>query len=744
LAQLWDEARAQITDHRCSTRPGIEVVMLRRLLTALSAAALAIACSSAVARADGGTTYSWVGSSQDPTADNHSWTDQRNWSPKGVPGDGDSVVIVQPDAAHCSASVDGVPTVSLVGFSMSQNPTLCGTGIRGGSISVTGTFDWNGGSLGTPVTVEAGAVGTISGTNGITDTLVQSMAVDGSLDLTGAASLFFGNDHPLGITVAAGGTLGSDGDSRLSALSCCNSPATIVNGGTLHVGSGTLQAAGVEIDQNGTVQVDAGALLDSMGGLVNATAGSHYAGAGTWRIENLARARMLGQQVLGAGFHLQLGTLGGDTGATLGGRFTLAGTGTFDWSTGTVGGTVTFGRAVHVHVSGTAVTNGRRQFAPTDPTSSATAPSQLTNHGTITLDDGATVSQASGTTITNASDGSLDFAPGTAITGSACCLATAVLANEGGHVSVDSAATSAPVVLTNLSFRDDAGTTSIASGQQLQLSHGPQHSLANSSVVGGGVLQDAGATAVSGTVSLADGADLALVTGGTLDGTATVDGDGVVQWTGGSMSGNLTLSPAQGTSIGGTALKSVAPAAGGAPSTVIVRSALDFAAGTSSTHDLLDLGASSLVVAGHTSVPAFAEIHAGTLTNRGILTVSAGTDHADRTGPTATTVNTGTISVASGTFAIVNTFQQNKGTLAFSATASGNGRLTVGQPASVAGTVRIVNHFRPAVGATLTVLTSSALTWTGNVQSAGTATATGHWVAAPSATALAVQWQANA
>src|SRR3954452_10189957 len=53
-----------------------------------------------------GTTYTWVGNTQLAGADNHSWTDGRNWSPEGVPGDGDSVVIEQPSNSDCFAHVD--------------------------------------------------------------------------------------------------------------------------------------------------------------------------------------------------------------------------------------------------------------------------------------------------------------------------------------------------------------------------------------------------------------------------------------------------------------------------------------------------------------------------------------------------------------------------------------------------------------------------------------------------------------
>lgn len=720
---------------------------MRRSILLAFALLLGFVPFSAAAHASGGTTYTWVGSSVDPSADNHSWTDARNWNPGGVPGDGDSVVIAPPDASHCTASVDGIPSVSLVDLSVSQPPDLCGTSIHGGPITVSGTFSWNGGAVDTPLTLAAGSTGTVSATNGTRNAVWQNIEVDGSLtldDLGGSGNLFFANYSALQLTIATGGTLTSTGTTEIDALSCCNAPGSIVNNGLLRVDSGRLHANNIGVDQHAQLSIASGATLDSDGGLANATAGAHYLGAGTWTIENGAKARFLGQQTLGTAFHLQLGTIGALSGAVFGGTFTINGAGTFDWSAGTLGGAVTVGKAAHLHVSGVTINNGRRQFAATDPTISGTTPSKLTNHGDITVDNGAAVSMAGTTTLTNLSDGTINLAPGIAISSSSCCSSPAVIANNGGQVVVDSAATSLPVVLSSLSYQDRFGTTAIAAGQQLQLTHGPLHRLTGTHVIGGGTLQLGGATALSGHVALSDGTTVALVSGGTIDGTATLNGDGALQWTGGSMSGNLTLAPAGGTSVSGTVAKSVQPISGGGTSTVHVRTALSFAAGTSSVHDYLDLGSNTLDLEGRTTMPAFVEIHAGTLNNTGALTVAAGADHADRTGPTAITVNTGTLAITSGTFAIVNTYQQTAGTLAITATANANGLLTVAHAASVAGTLRMVNHYHPTAGDSRTVLTAAGLTWTGTVTTTGTDSAIGQWVAMPTANALAVQWQPNA
>jgi hypothetical protein len=104
-------------------------------------------------------------------------------------------------------------------------------------------------------------------------------------------------------------------------------------------------------------------------------------------------------------------------------------------------------------------------------------------------------------------------------------------------------------------------------------------------------------------------------------------------------------------------------------------------------------------------------------------------------------LNTGTISLLSGTFALANTFEQDAGTLAITVTASGSGKITTVHGASVGGTLHMINKVVPADGATLTVLTSNALTWTGTVTTTGQGAQLGHWAAAPTATALSVQWQ---
>ncbi len=106
-----------------------------------------------------GQTLTWVGSSIDHNADNHSWTDPRNWSPEGVPGDGDAVNIVSPKTVPCDVHVDTVPQgVDLANLLLSTSTTTgCSASLKGGSITVLSTMEWTGGTLDTPVVMSPGS-----------------------------------------------------------------------------------------------------------------------------------------------------------------------------------------------------------------------------------------------------------------------------------------------------------------------------------------------------------------------------------------------------------------------------------------------------------------------------------------------------------------------------------------------------------------------------------------------------------
>ena len=443
---------------------------MRIHLLALAVVAAFVGLLPAAADAAGGTAYTWVGSSQDPNADNHSWTDARNWSPSGVPGDGDSVSIAQPDGTHCTAHVDNVPAVTLAGFNLIQSPDLCGTSINGGQITVTGTFTWDGGVLNTATTIAAGAVGTIGGTNGELNVLSQNLDVGGSLGLSGlpGTSTTPGDPgtpalrivNPYVLHVLAGGTLTSTGDNKVTFLSCCNNPARVTNDGTVTVDGGTFEVDAVAFDQNGALTAADGGRLVSDSAPVTAGDGATYDGDGGWTIHEHSHAVFTGTQTIGSAFHLELGTLTDGSGSTLQGTATLAGSGTFDWSGATIEAALTVAHGVTVRASGAGTNNGRRILAGVD----GDTPTPLTVHGRFVVDDGATIGTGPVARLVVASDGSLSLAPGASFSSGSCCVHPDRIVNHG---TLTVPAGTGTALLGNVALQSD-GTVVLAAGTVLQ------------------------------------------------------------------------------------------------------------------------------------------------------------------------------------------------------------------------------------------------------------------------------------
>lgn len=634
-------------------------------LTSAIVTAAALAASSAPALA-AGTSYTWIGSAQSSGGDNHSWTDSRNWSPSGVPGAGDSVSIAPPDGSHCTAHVDNVPTVALAGFSLSQPAAFCGSGIFGGDLTVTGTFSWDGGTLNTPTTIAPGATGTISGTNGRLNTLDANMEVGGTLALSGIADSGASNaggfriNNPDVLHVDSGGTLDSEGPNAVQDLSCCNAPAKIVNDGTLDVSSGDFTVRGVEVDQNGTLSASSGGRLVSTLAPLTASNGATYSGSGGWLIEQQATAKLAGTQNIGSGFHLELGGLDQNSPAQLGGTATLTGAGVLDWTGGTIEGNLTIAHGMEVHAFGAHTDNGKRGLSGQDGLSGGTA-STLTNHGTISFGNGATVLTSNQAKLVNSSDGTLTLAPGTQFASVGCCTNPDRVINHG-QVAVTTGTSTDPVVIGHVSYQASGGSTSVPANRSLQLSGGPRGSLASTAVRGGGTLAVADPTTVSGPITVGTGTRLALQPGGSFDGTATIGGPGSLPWTGGAFSGNVTVTAGGGVPVSGPDTKTIANVAGGStPSKLTLKAPTVFAAGTSANPNLVELGSSTLTLASTTSALNHVELAHGKLVNTGSLTTNPGTTGTVELPGTGQFINSGTVTVHSGTLQDDGDYSQTAG-----------------------------------------------------------------------------------
>jgi hypothetical protein len=697
--------------------------MKARRIAVVSAVVSVMISAPVSARAAGGTTYTWVGNTQMAGADNHSWGDARNWNPSGVPGDGDSVIIEQPSSGDCFAHVDGVPTVSLVDFTLIESPTLCTTSVSGGAITVTGSFSWNGGQLITPTSVQSGASAEISGSNQRLNSLAQDLDVAGDLTLLGVSGQgALQIAHGQVLHIEAGTSLLSSGANEINGNACCTDPAKVVNDGTISVNGGTLTIAAAELDQQAALATSLGGELVTTGAPITTGSVGTYTGNGRWMIEDRAAARFSGTQTLGSGFHLEFGGLTSTYSSTLGGTATLAGTGTFDWSGGVVEAQLTVGHGVSVQADGVHTGGAARVLQGRDYSGGgAGVPVTQTNHGVITVAHGATITTAGQAHLVNASNGVLNLGPGSAVSGQSCCAAPDRIVNAG-TVRGTAGSGAGPATLSFLSYQS-SGTTSIASGRILQLTGGAPNKLTGGMVNGGGQLSIASPTALSGTVTVGTHTNVLVVGAhGSLDGTATLAGAGAMTWTGGSLSGNLTLAPTGGIAISGSDLKTIANIGGGSTSSLVRMTApTTIAAGTATAHDAINIGASVLVLAAATNAGTFTEFDNGSLLNRATLNIHTGKVFA-------TTYN-----------------QAASGRLAVDLSSTAHGLLQVTGAASLRGSVALHNAYPPTLGSTVTVAKAQtltdALTCVHTTGTGSTGTHAGHWVDTGAAAKLTLAWR---
>lgn len=748
---------------------------LRAVLTAIVVAATLISMPAGSAHAAGGSSFVWQGSANGSGGDNHSWTDPRNWIPNGVPADGSSVAIDDPDAAHCTAAVDNVPAVALVGFSLAA--TRCSSSVKGGAITVTGTFNWNGGSIFTPTTIAAGATGTIAGSNAHLSGLAANLDVAGTLTLSGIPDSGASNQggfriaNPQVLHVLAGGQLISSGPNAVQPLSCCNNPARIVNDGTIVTSGGDLLLHGIAVDEHGAINAAAGSRLVSDLGPATASSGASYTGGGSWMLYDGSTLKLDGTQTLQPGFRLQVGTMGADGSVRIGGTATLTGGGKLDWQGGTIEGNLTIAHGTTLSAVGAHTGNGGRFLSGTDGLSGGVA-SQVTNHGSMAISGGAGLTTGYAAQLVNASDGVLAMDPGTVIGTISCCVNPSRVVNSGA-LTVPTGSSAAAVQLSGVAYRASGGSAAIAVGRTMVVSDAPS-SLANTTVRGGGRLEVAAPTAASGTVNVS-GSEIEVDPGGSLDGTATFAGSGSVRWIGGSMSGHLTVGVAAGLRLGGTAPKSLANVAGGAVhSQLSVTGPMSFDPGTGTHQNVLDLGQSTLQTRGNTHLSSYAGVVNGAvlntghltadpgaayafigsgLTNRGTVTVARGTLRTSLTLAAGTLDGTGTISggvtnqggtvspggAAVGTLHIVGAYAQGAGGhLALTMGSASRDLLSVSGHATLAGTLLVHNvGYTPRVGQSRRVLTASSVTsGLRCTATSGTGSGRRHWAATHGATWL--------
>jgi hypothetical protein len=638
-----------------------------------------------------GTSFTWTGH-----GDGTSWGDASNWNPSSVPGTCDSVGI------PIEANITGAPAVSLDNFTIDASAGSDGT-LTGGPLTVTGHFEWDGGSLAATVNLPAGSTGTIAGPANIKGLGSGGAGLPGALNVSGSLTLddASGSNGNIGlgaggsqgvITVEHGGTLTATGENDVDGTTCCSGTElpTLVNDGTIDVTGGQLFTEGVVFGQAGHVTVATGALLDADSPVQFGTSTS-YSGAGELLLDTASSPDPLdGTLSLGKGFDLDLGPQ-----ACLDGTGTITGKGGFDFTGGELTAALTIAAGATMDVTG----SGGQNLNDRD---CGTANGTITNNGKI-LVQGSTLSFGASGTITTSKGATFAIAPGATLTTDSCCGTKKLLINDGtlevtarpSGVPKGTPATIFPVPFSN------SGTINVAKDQELVLEDAPTTFSSGTSVTGaGGTTVIQAPVAASGTLTIGPKATLDLDQNGSVNGNVSLAGSGTLAWTGGSMSGTVGVASTVPAHISGAAGHSVVNQPNGKTSVLTTHGLVSIAAGTAKTADLVEVGeGDQWVSAGTLTLPKDASIGATSccgptpgLKNTGTMTLATG---GGRDAMTTGLDNTGTLKLASGTLAIdVGSFQQAaSGTLAvtFAGTSPGTGfgRLDVSDKATLAGKLLI-------------------------------------------------------
>ena len=470
--------------------------------TLVVGAALAVVVPGTAAYAS--TTYTW--DKANPEGDHRNWDTKENWSPAGIPGDGDSVVIA-----------DGGPDLGVPNGLHLQDLEVTGFGrLSGGSVTVDRLFQWSGGTIHTALTVAfEGMVTAGDGKN--RKQLGADLTVKGRLDLVDSGTT--DKTHlqvmaPNRIVVTTSGTLSSIGNSKISYTSCCVNPARVVNNGSLTVLGGTLTLEHVQLDQKRDLWINGGAKVHSDGGTVELATGSTYTGGGELHLDGLSvlapkddatlsqgAAKLFGTIDVGKDF-----TLRASNGTQLTGAATVGGHGTLLLDGAQVYGEITTGPDLRLQIIGTDARPTRLTVWKNVPGYRGT----LALRGVGSVASGAVVRTSTGALLTVAKGGTLRLLPGALVDATSCCIRRAEVVNErGGTLEVPSGP-GTTATLKFVAFRS-AGTVKVAAGRTLLLDRAT-------------FVQSDGRTEIADKGVLSAKEPL-VYTGGELAGTGTVRGN---------------------------------------------------------------------------------------------------------------------------------------------------------------------------------------------------------------------------
>lgn len=509
------------------------------------------------------TTYTWIGGDS-------TWNEPANWSPNGVPGAGDNVVI-------------NSGTVKLT-TNVQVKDLILNSGIITGNadLSITGEMSWSSGSLaGSGTTnVNPGAALAISG-SGLKNLIKRTLRNQGTITWTGTGELKLRNHAH--IQNEAGALFDILNNVRMDYV-LADSGGSFTNAGTLtkSAGGGETQIDPVFINtSSGVVNANSGILRFERGDTVTASAGTFNIEAGDYLV--LAERSFLfdGAAFNGNGtvqlLDVDTGTGNGVVVDVSGSGITVATgvtmevnedkaffkgsgpvviNGTFRLIDGTISGTGSF------TVNGSFDFNGSKSKTIDGRTIIVAGSMSRSGTGLVELSNNAMISILSGATFNIQADGTLDFLDplggslvnaGTLIRSAGTGLATIDLPfYNTGTLTVNSGT----LQLTRGSSHTNT-TLAVAAGRLLNF-NGGVHSLDNIIFTGGGTVQFSidSVKVLSGGLSVDVTTTLAIA-GGVVAGSGNITANGALNWSGGTITGSGALTANSALNISGSNAKTL-------------------------------------------------------------------------------------------------------------------------------------------------------------------------------------------
>ena len=556
--------------------------------------------------------------------DGSSWSDGMNWASMTVPSNGDSVTI-QPTASEPTPHVTGMP-----GGTMLQDLTLTDASLSGGDVTVAGDFSWSVShgteTLAATLTAEGDASFGGAGEEDSQD----PMTLNSTAEFNGPGLLSIQDSGP---AITNNGSLTVAPNAVVRATVCCVNPDVFLNTGTVSLASGTANLAFMEFNDQGSVVVGPGSLLDITGGPGGFGAGADITGGGTLQFEQGASMTLATGVSIGAGSTM---TLTGN--AEFFGPGTFVGGGKFSWSGGTIDGNLDVAKTIHTTVSGTT----KKQLMSPGSTHAL-----LAFHGPTTV-EGAGPVEAFAADIS--SSGAFTIRTGATIEGSTCCVNPDEFLSTG-TLTVPGSSGKANVTFMNF---NDQGTVVVGAGSTLLDTTGPGEFASGVILSGGGTVDfDQGASiTLASNLQIQSGTTVLLTGNAEFFGPGSFTGAGNFAWSGGTISGNLDVGNTITTTISGTTTKTLT-----SPNTTPTALTLHGVTSLAGSGELELFGTTTLSNLGTMTLKTGTTVGASvccvapdTFSNGGTLLVAASTGTATTTNMQFS--NSGTVKVNGGTLAI--------------------------------------------------------------------------------------------